>query len=56
MVGNARRCIAEMGDEVVEVSVSGQPMLALRADLDALNEKPPARREWPVRLAGPTFR
>ena len=50
LVGNARRCIAEMGDEVVEVSVSGQPMLALRADLDALNEKPPARREWPVRM------
>ncbi len=50
LVGNARRCIAEMGDEVVEVSVSGQPMLALRADLDALNEKPSPRREWPVRM------
>jgi len=50
LVGNARRCVAEMGDEIVEVSVSGQPMLALRADLDALNEKPPAHREWPVRM------
>ena len=49
-VGNARRCIAEMGDELVEVSVSGQLMLALRADLDALNEKLPARGEWPVRM------
>ena len=50
LVDNARRCIAEMGDEVVEVSVRGQAMLALRADLDALNEKPPRRREWPVRM------
>ncbi len=50
LVDNARRCIAEMGDEVVEVSVGGQAMLALRADLDALNERPPRRREWPVRM------
>jgi hypothetical protein len=48
--GDAQRWMAALRGETVEVNVGGQPMLALRADLDALNEKPPARREWPVRM------
>jgi uncharacterized protein YcaQ len=48
--GGARRWIAALSDEIVEVDVDGQAMLALRADLDALHERPPARRAWPVRM------
>ena len=38
---DARRWLAALGDEVTEVNVSGQTALALRADLDALNARPP---------------
>jgi hypothetical protein len=48
--GDACRWLAALGNTVVEVSVGGKPAFALRADLDALGEKPPARSEWPVRL------
>ncbi len=49
-VGDARRWIAGLGQEVAEIQVDGQSMLALRADLGTLQEEPPAREDWPVRL------
>jgi hypothetical protein len=48
--GDARRWIATLGDEVVEVNAGGRTLLALRADLDSLHEKPPSRGAWPVRM------
>jgi len=47
---DAHRWIAALGDEVIEVGVRGKPMLALRADVDALDQKPPERSAWPVKL------
>jgi hypothetical protein len=49
-VGSARRWLAALGDEVVEVNAEGQALLALRADVDVLNETPPPAEAWPVRL------
>ncbi len=49
-VGDARRWLAALGDEVAEVEAEGQTLLALRADTDALYETPPERAAWPVRL------
>jgi uncharacterized protein YcaQ len=46
----ARGWLASLGAEVAEVEVEGQSRLALRADLAALNEPPPERAGWPVRL------
>ena len=49
---DARRWLDALRDETVEVDVDGQTMFALRDDLDALNEKPPARgcEAWPIKL------
>ena len=47
---DARRWLEALKDETVEVDVGGQTMLALRGDLEALHEKPPARSEWPIKL------
>jgi hypothetical protein len=49
-VGDARRWLAVLGDEVSTVEVNGQTLLALRVDLDMLYETPPEREAWPVRL------
>jgi hypothetical protein len=49
-VGQARRWIELLGDEVMTVEAEGQLLLALRADADELNEIPPEREAWPVRL------
>ncbi len=46
----ARKWFAALGDEVAEVDVAGQPMLARRADLDALAAAPPERDAWPIHL------
>jgi hypothetical protein len=48
--GDARRWIAALGDEVVEVNVGERTLLALRTDLDSLHEKPPSRGAWPVQM------
>lgn len=48
--GDARHWIAAQSNETMEVTVGSQTMLALRTDLDALNEKPPERPAWPIRL------
>ncbi len=47
---DAHRWIAALGDQVVEVNVGRKPMLALRADLETLDEKPPERQGWPIKL------
>jgi hypothetical protein len=49
-VGQARCWIELLGDEVMTVEADGQSLLALRADADVLNETPPEREAWPVRL------
>lgn len=49
-VADARRWLAVLGDEVTEVEVEGQALLALHNDLELLNETPPLREAWPVRL------
>lgn len=49
-VSNARRWLAALGDEVVEIESERQTLLALRADLTALHETPPPPEAWPVRL------
>ena len=46
----ARKWFAALGDEVAEVDVAGQPMLARRTDLDALAAAPPERDAWPIHL------
>lgn len=46
----ARRWVAAQSDALVEITVEGQPYLALRTDLEALQEPPPEREAWPVRL------
>lgn len=51
-VGNVRRWIAALGDEVAELDLNGRSLLVLRADLEALAAPPPARKAWPVRLLG----
>jgi hypothetical protein len=48
--GDAQRWLTALKDKVAEVNIGGQTRLALRADLDALDEKPPARQDWPVKL------
>jgi hypothetical protein len=45
-----REWLRPLGDELVEVEADGQKMLAHRNDLDALQETPPEREAWPVRL------
>jgi len=47
---DARRWLDTLKAETVEVDVSSQTLLALRADLDWLHEKPPARSDWPIKL------
>jgi hypothetical protein len=49
-VSDARRWLAALGDEVGEVTVEGQALLTLRADMDTLRETPPEPETWPVRL------
>lgn len=49
-VMDARRWVAGLGDEIVDVTVDGQAMLALRDDLETLHAAPPPREAWPVRL------
>lgn len=49
-VSEARRWLAALGDEVTEVDVEGQTLLAIRSDVEMLHETPPAREAWPVRL------
>lgn len=49
-VGNARHWLAALGDEITEVEIEGQMLLALRNDVELLNETPPPREAWPVRL------
>lgn len=51
-VGEARRWLGALGDEVVPVEVAGQAMLALRTDLSVLQAPPPPVEAWPVRLLG----
>jgi uncharacterized protein YcaQ len=48
----ARRWLATLADELVELAVGGQPMLALRADLATLVLPPPERDTWPFRMLG----
>lgn len=49
-VSKARRWLAALGEAVIEVEGGGQTLLALRADVEALNETPPPPELWPVRL------
>lgn len=51
-VSEARRWLAELGDEIVEVRCDGRKELVLRrCDLDDLQVTPPKKtREWPLRL------
>ncbi len=49
-VGEARRWVELLGDEVLTVEADGQSLLALRADAETLAETPPERDAWPVRL------
>lgn len=49
-VANARRWLATLGEEVIEVESERQTLLALRADMEVLNELPPPPELWPVRL------
>lgn len=49
-VSDARQWFAALGDEIAEVTVGGKPLVARRADLDALHEAPPPPEAWPVRL------
>jgi hypothetical protein len=49
-VGEARRWLVALNDEVIEVEVESQALLALRADVELLHETPPSREVWPVRL------
>jgi hypothetical protein len=48
--GDARRWLAALSGETVEISAGSKTMLALRDDLEAMNEKPPARGEWPIKM------
>jgi hypothetical protein len=38
------------GLDLVELDIDGQTLLALRSDLQPLNEMPPEREAWPVRM------
>jgi uncharacterized protein YcaQ len=49
-MADARRWLALLADEVVEVLVAGTSMLALREDVAALQVEPPSAAAWPVRL------
>ncbi|MCB0077890.1 MAG: AlkZ family DNA glycosylase [Anaerolineales bacterium] len=49
-VAACKRWLAALGDDLVEVTVDGAPMLALRDDLDALRRTPPPHDAWPVRM------
>jgi hypothetical protein len=49
-VGQARGWLQALADELAEVEVEEQPMLARRADLAALLSDPPERAAWPVRM------
>ncbi len=49
-VGNVRRWLAALGEELIEVESEGQTRLALWADVDVLNQLPPAPEGWPMRL------
>ena len=49
-VSDARRWLAAQPDAFSEVTVGGQPMLALREDAETLNQAPPPPDAWPVRM------
>jgi uncharacterized protein YcaQ len=49
-VSAVRPWLAALGEELVEIEVEGQPMLALREDLPLLQASPPEREAWPVRM------
>jgi hypothetical protein len=51
-LGDARRWVAALGDELAPVSVDGTPMLARSADLDQLRQPAPAAADWPLLLVG----
>ncbi len=51
-MGDVRRWVRALGDELTTVVVDGVPMLALRAALPDPADLPPARDGWPVRLLG----
>jgi hypothetical protein len=45
-----RRWLKRLEDQIEEVKVAGQTMLALRTNLETLVEQPPAVEAWPVRM------
>lgn len=47
---DARRWVAALEEELVEIDLGGTPCLALRRDLPDLEESPPSPAGWPVRL------
>ncbi len=49
-VGDARRWLAALGTKVAQVTIGGQAMWALPADMEALAGSVPEREAWPVRL------
>lgn len=49
-IPDGRRWLKKLGEELVEPYCAGQTQTALRADRPALEESPPPRDQWPVRL------
>jgi hypothetical protein len=49
-VSDARRWLAALDPEIAQVPVDGQNMLALRTDVEVLQETPPEPEAWPVRM------
>ena len=46
----AKAWVAALGDELVEVRVGSETLLASAADLDEIAQEPPPRADWPLRL------
>jgi uncharacterized protein YcaQ len=49
-VSAVRPWLATLGEELAEIEVEGQTMLALREDLPLLQATPPEREAWPARM------
>jgi hypothetical protein len=46
----AKAWVAALGDELVEVRVGSETLLASAVDLDEIAQEPPPRADWPLRL------